>query len=245
MSNKKHINRRLHNWLWKYKKSITRKKMKLYLITLTTLITICCTASIPHDSLMGVDIFQELDLNMSDVDSLEFEKVAATGLTDLFKKGKKAFSLVNILKDVLRTIGKINEAQESGEEMSLAKRDLVEDLLVKVFVALKKSGLVNSIVKMSLTDCDVRPAIIDILIELLEADVIPWEEVFVALKDSDLAVDVIKELFTDPETREGLMEFTAELIPDLLESGALSGQDFCIVPSAHLQLINTTTTNLK
>lgn len=218
--------------------------MKLHFIILTILITACCAASIPVDSHQEVNLFQELDLNMSGVDALDIEKVAATGLTDLLNKGKKAFSLVNILKDVLQMITKIDQIQDS-EEMGLAKRDLVEDLLVKVFVALKKSGLVNSIVKMALTDCDVRPAIIDILIELLEADVIPWEEIFVALKDSGLAVDVINELFTDPETREGLVQFTAELIPDLLASGALSGKDFCVVPSARIQLINATIPNFK
>lgn len=218
--------------------------MKLHFITLTTLITVCCAASIPQESHEEVDLFQELDFNMSDVDALDLEEVAATGLTDLLNKGKKAFSLVNVLKDVLGMVSKINQIQES-EEMGLAKRDLVEDLLVKVFVALKKSGLVNSIVKMALTDCDVRPAIIDILIELLEADVIPWEDIFVALKDSGLAVDVINELFTDPETREGLVQFTAELIPDLLASGALSGKDFCVVPSAHIQLINATIPKFK
>lgn len=218
--------------------------MKLHVITLTTLITVCCAASLPVDSYREVNLFQELDLNMSEVDALDIEKVAATGLSDLLNKGKKAFSLVSVLKDVLGMISKIDQIQDS-EEMGLAKRDLVEDLLVKVFVALKKSGLVNSIVKMALTDCDVRPAIIDILIELLEADVIPWEEIFVALKDSGLAVDVINELFTDPETREGLVQFTAELIPDLLASGALSGKDFCVVPSARIQLINATIPNFK
>ncbi|CUM53016.1 unnamed protein product [Debaryomyces tyrocola] len=218
--------------------------MKLHVITLTTLITVCCAASLPVDSYREVNLFQELDLNMSEVDALDIEKVAATGLTDLLNKGKKAFSLVSVLKDVLGMISKIDQIQDS-EEMGLAKRDLVEDLLVKVFVALKKSGLVNSIVKMALTDCDVRPAIIDILIELLEADVIPWEDIFEALKDSGLAVDVINELFTDPETREGLVQFTAELIPDLLASGALSGKDFCVVPSAHIQLINATIPSFK
>ncbi|CAG90357.1 DEHA2G07964p [Debaryomyces hansenii CBS767] len=218
--------------------------MKLHFITLTTLITACCAASIPVDTHKEVNLFKELDLNMSGADALDIEKVAATGLTDLLSKGKKAFSLVNVLKDVLGMISKIDQIQDS-EEMGLAKRDFVEDLLVKVFVALKKSGLVNSIVKMSLTDCDVRPAIIDILIELLEADVIPWEEIFVALKDSGLAVDVINDLFTDPETREGLVQFTAELIPDLLASGALSGKDFCVVPSARIQLINSTIPNFK
>lgn len=218
--------------------------MKLHVITLTTLITVCCAASLPVDSYREVNLFQELDLNMSEVDALDIEKVAATGLSDLLNKGKKAFSLVSVLKDVLGMISKIDQIQDS-EEMGLAKRDLVEDLLVKVFVALKKSGLVNSIVKMALTDCDVRPAIIDILIELLEADVIPWEDIFEALKDSGLAVDVINELFTDPETREGLVQFTAELIPDLLASGALSGKDFCVVPSAHIQLINATIPSFK
>lgn len=213
--------------------------MKFALITLATLITTCFAASIPQETHHEINLFQQLDLNMSDAHALELEKAAATGLTDLFNKGKKAFSLVNVLKDVLGTIGKINEMQEN-EEMGLEKRDLVEDLLVKVFVALKKSGLVNSIVKMALTDCDVRPAIIDILIELLEADVIPWEDIFVALKDSGLAVDIINELFTDLETRDGLIQFTAELIPDLLASGALSGKDFCVVPSAHIQLLNAT-----
>lgn len=214
--------------------------MRLSLLIVITFSTAIFAAGIPQEYSNDVDLLKELNVNSSQKDTLDIEQVAASGITDLFKKGKMAFSLVNVLKDILKTIGNINEIQEND----MVKRDLVEDLLVKVFVALKKSGLVNAIVKMALTDCDVRPAIIEILIELLEADVIPWEEIFVALKDSGLAVDVIRELFTDPETREGLVEFTTELIPELLESGALSGKDFCIVPSAHIQLINATILDL-
>lgn len=99
--------------------------MKLHFITLTTLITACCAASIPVDTHKEVNLFKELDLNMSGADALDIEKVAATGLTDLLSKGKKAFSLVNVLKDVLGMISKIDQIQDS-EEMGLAKEILLK-----------------------------------------------------------------------------------------------------------------------
>lgn len=219
------------------------RKMKFNLYLLSTFITISFAASIPAEVSEEFDLIQELGLNSNETEALQFGEVSATGFFDFFNKGKKALSMVNVLKDVLSTIGQISMMQSDVDLQHEKRGDLVEDLLVKVFVALKKSGLVNSIVKMALTDCDVRPAIIDITIQLIEADVIPYEEIFVALKDSGLATDVIEHLFTDPETREGLVAFTTELIPELLESGALSGKDFCIVPSAHLQLVNASVEN--
>ncbi|EGW32229.1 uncharacterized protein SPAPADRAFT_138221, partial [Spathaspora passalidarum NRRL Y-27907] len=111
------------------------------------------------------------------------------------------------------------------------KRDLVDKMLVRVFHSLKKSGLINDIIRMSLTDDEVRESVASITIELLRADVISWEEVFVALKDSGLAIDVVRFSLTDEETRNGLGELVKEILPDLLESGAIDPKDLVSGPS--------------
>ncbi|CAK7895459.1 hypothetical protein CAAN1_12S04698 [[Candida] anglica] len=143
-------------------------------------------------------------------------------------------SLVSTLTSILADVAKIitlqniqimesktaieEEPTETKQPIEVVeKRDLVDDLLVKVFTALKDSGLVTSIVKMSLTDDEVRPAITEITIDLIEADVIPYEEVFVALKDSGLAVDVIRNILLDPETREGAVLLIREMVPELMK----------------------------
>ncbi|KAG2734778.1 hypothetical protein G9P44_002784 [Scheffersomyces stipitis] len=117
-----------------------------------------------------------------------------------------------------------------GKGSSLVKRDLVEDLLVKVFVSLKRSGLINSIIKMSLTDDEVREGVVDIAADLLERDVIPFEDIFVALKDSGLAVDVIKFSLTDEETRGGVVALIRELLPHLIADGSINPKDLIATP---------------
>lgn len=47
---------------------------------------------------------------------------------------------------------------------------------------MKHSGLINDIIKMSLTDDLVREALTDITIKLLNADVIPWDDIILAIK---------------------------------------------------------------
>ncbi|KAK6457046.1 uncharacterized protein RJT20DRAFT_134338 [Scheffersomyces xylosifermentans] len=188
-------------------------------------------------------------------DSLDSEVQAAGLFNWVKTGRKKTTKLIKVLKDVLGNIKEIIEIKnrkhdkdidtdtddsddEEGEDTkkslldkakgwgaSIMKRDLVDDLLVKVFVALKDSGLINAIIKMSLTDDKVRASIVDITVDLIEADVIPYEEIFVALKDSGLAIDVIKASVLDPETRAGVVALITELIPDLLKSGAISPKD--------------------
>ena len=71
-------------------------------------------------------------------------------------------------------------------------RDLVDELLLRVFNLLKGSGFINDIIRMSLTDPRVRLGMIDMTIRLLNAEVIPWDDIFLALKRHGLAIDVIK-----------------------------------------------------
>lgn len=164
------------------------------------------------------------------------------GLFSTIKNGKKKVALVKTLTDVLSMV----KQADSADSKDLDKRDIVDELLVKVFYALKKSGLLNSIIKMSLTDDEVRPIIVDITIDLIEADVIPYEEIFEALKDSGLAVDVVKFILTDPETRQGLIDFIKELIPQLISSGELDFayvnllQDLSIQRNAYNTTVSTT-----
>ena len=92
-------------------------------------------------------------------------------------------------------------------------RDLVDELLLRVFNLLKGSGFINDIIRMSLTDPRVRLGMIDMTIRLLNAEVIPWDDIFIALKRHGLAIDVIKFTFTDAQTRVGLAAFVIELLP--------------------------------
>uniref|UniRef100_A0A0L0NVI3 Uncharacterized protein n=1 Tax=Candidozyma auris TaxID=498019 RepID=A0A0L0NVI3_CANAR len=112
------------------------------------------------------------------------------------------------------------------DEFQLAERAFLDDAMVHIFVLLKRSGLINSIIRQSLSDEDVREAIAKITIELIDADVIPYAEVFEALKDSGLALDVVKFSLTDPETRSGLVQLIVELIPELFRSGVLNPLDY-------------------
>lgn len=141
-----------------------------------------------------------------------------------FGKAKKQAGKVQALKKILADIKEI--AKTSSEQL-LIKRDIVDDLLYRVFVALKNSGFVNSIVKFSLTDDATRHGVVELTADLLEREVIPWEEILEALKTSGLAVDVIKHAVTDPDTRQGVIDLIIELIPQLIESGVLDLSKIC------------------
>ncbi|CAH6722493.1 hypothetical protein CLIB1444_09S04786 [[Candida] jaroonii] len=154
----------------------------------------------------------------------------------LYVKNKKMIKELKTIIKCLESIERIKESkehkvQEFGEEgeEDLQKRGnldvIVEGLLTKVFVSLKSSQLINPILRFSLTDDQVRQGIIDMTIQLLQANVIPWEEIFNALKNSGLAVDVIKFLLTDPESRSGTVSLVLELLPKLLEQGIISFKD--------------------
>lgn len=99
----------------------------------------------------------------------------------------------------------------------LLRRTLVEDVMTQVFVALKRSGLIDYVIRMSLTDEEVRAGVADITVELIRADVIPYSEVFTALQESGLALDVVKFSLTDAQTRLGLIDLVLELVPQLIE----------------------------
>lgn len=108
----------------------------------------------------------------------------------------------------------------------LEERGLLDDAMTHIFVLLKRSGLINSVIRQSLVDDQVRHGVASITIELIEADVIPYTEVLEAMKDSGLALDVIKFSLTDSETRAGLIQLIIELIPELIRSGVLNPFDY-------------------
>ena len=128
-----------------------------------------------------------------------------------------------VIKDKL--IGKFKKQGDNEFGLSADDdpdgRDLVDELLLRVFNLLKGSGFINDIIRMSLTDPRVRLGMIDMTIRLLNAEVIPWDDIFIALKRHGLAIDVIKFTFTDAQTRVGLAAFVIELLPALVTSGAL------------------------
>lgn len=115
-----------------------------------------------------------------------------------------------------------NEFGLSADDDPDDERDMVDELLLRVFNLLKGSGFINDIIRMSLTDPRVRLGMIDMTIRLLNAEVIPWDDIFIALKRHGLAIDVIKFTFTDAQTRVGLAAFVVELLPALVNSGALN-----------------------
>lgn len=98
----------------------------------------------------------------------------------------------------------------------LAARGLTDDLMLQLFTLLKRTGLINDVMRMSLTDDEVRMATADITVELIKSGVIPYTEVFVALQESGLALDVVKFSLTDADTRAGLVELVLELVPQLV-----------------------------
>lgn len=129
----------------------------------------------------------------------------------------------------LTNMGQYEEPSESLVEKAKSRAgkllraglqsETVADVTVRLFVGLKESGLINDVIKMSLTDDEVRESITQITVDLLESGAIPWEEVFTALKDSGLAVDVVKQSVEDPTTRHGVALLIQELLPQLIKSG--------------------------
>lgn len=117
--------------------------------------------------------------------------------------------------DALRVEGFVNTTVPG------TKRALVDETLTRVFKTLKRSGLINDVLRMSLTDESVRESIVAVTVELIDAEVIPYEEIFDALVDSGLALDVVRFALTDEDTRDGLVQLIVDLIPELLESEAL------------------------
>lgn len=121
------------------------------------------------------------------------------------------------------------DAVVGDNSYELEARGLVDSVMAQVFVALKRSGLINYVIRQSLTDAEVRAGVADITIELIRADVIPYQEVFQALQKSGLALDVVKFSLTDADTRLGLVLLVVELVPQLVEicsPGVLSKADF-------------------
>ncbi|CCE78878.1 Piso0_000912 [Millerozyma farinosa CBS 7064] len=195
--------------------------MKLHFIVLLAISWLSTALVVKDSGSQTTDLSLDTAYDMQHISEIELEK---RGLKHIAEKARRTKKLVTVLKSVLTSITEIKALKESKSVENLGKRDLVDDLLERVFVALKDSGLVNSIIKMSLTDDDVRPAITQLTIDLIEADVIPYKEIFEALKSSGLAVDVVKKSVTDPETREGLVEFTKELIKGLVAEDISLGE---------------------
>lgn len=149
----------------------------------------------------------------------------------VYHQGKESAKLVSVLNEVLTDIAKVQLIKAKGGKLSselveVSKRDdTVEMLLTKIFSSLNKSGLLLPIIKMSMTNEKIRASLIDMTIDLIEADVIPYEEIFTALKDSGLAIEVVGFSLKDECTRKGLGKLIIEMIPELLASGALSPTD--------------------
>lgn len=115
---------------------------------------------------------------------------------------------------------------DSFDSFDLESRTFLDDAMVQIFTLLKRSGLINNIIRQSLTDPQVRAGVADITVELIDARVIPYDEVFEALMSSGMAIDVVRYSLTDQETRSGLVQLVIELIPELFRSGVLNPWDY-------------------
>jgi len=142
------------------------------------------------------------------------------GLVSFFDKSKEDLQAINVLNEILKDIAKFQIADlKKGSIFDVTKRgDTVEKLLTKVFVSLKKSGLLLPIIKMTLTEYKTREATVKLIVELLEADIIPYEEIFEALNESGIVLLVTKFSLTDEETREGLGKLILQILPVLLKT---------------------------
>ena len=163
---------------------------------------------------------QQAELQNIDVESDIHERFLKSKVEKIvYEKGKKVVLIQ------LKAMEKILQKLESAGGFDILSDEKTEEALTTVFVALKNSMLLNPIIRYSLTDDEIRRGIIDLTIELLKADVIPYREIFVALNESGLAIDVIKFLLTDEETRQGEIDLIIELIKQLIESGAIKLED--------------------
>lgn len=142
------------------------------------------------------------------------------------QESKQKLAKIEEIKGVLVDIQDILKLKVKG----ILADEIIEDLLTTVFISLKKSGLINGIVKKSLTDEEIRIGVISVTIELISADIIPYEEIFVALKDSGLVIDIAKATLTDPEMRNGTIQLVKEMVPELIKSGALNIRDLIQEP---------------
>lgn len=163
---------------------------------------------------------QQAELQSVNVESDIHERFLKSKVEKIvYEKGKKVVLIQ------LKAMEKILQKLESVGGFDILSDEKTEEALTTVFVALKNSMLLNPIIRYSLTDDEIRQGIIDLTIELLKADVIPYREIFVALNESGLAIDVIKFLLTDEETRQGEIDLIIELIKQLIESGAIKLED--------------------
>lgn len=165
---------------------------------------------------------------------IDFIKVKLSALLAKAKALAKSKAQQQINKAKQATAKKLSpppkrEVIDSDSSHELEARSLIDNVMTQVFVALKRSGLINYVIRLSLTDAEVRAGVADITIELIRADVIPYQEVFHGLQQSGLALDVVKFSLTDAETRLGLVDLLMELVPQLVEicgPGVLSNADF-------------------
>lgn len=123
-------------------------------------------------------------------------------------------------RDLREIIGGLKSKLKSKAKGALAD-EVTEELLNNVFVSLKKSDLITNTLEESLTNDKIRGGIVSLLVEILEADVIPFKEIFVALKNSGLVTDIVKTTLTDPDIRYGITKLFKEFIIELISSDAL------------------------
>lgn len=112
------------------------------------------------------------------------------------------------------------------KKMAAKKSAMMTGLLVKVFTALKKSGLVNVIVQMSLADEQSREGVAKMTVLMIERSDTMLLRLFAAMKKTGLAKSTIRFMMLDPEVRVGIAALVAEMNPLMIELGDLSVEDF-------------------
>lgn len=163
---------------------------------------------------------------------MKFSKIVTTfALTMLFGPTTsepynwhgQSLSLKTVFQATGEIFAAINELEKlADEDLNLHKRDILDNILERIFQALKDSGLATEVVRLSLEDDDVRAGVSDLTIQLLEADIIPYYEVFEALKESGLAIQVVQSTLQDPDTMAGALTLAKQLLEAQLPTNSTS-----------------------
>lgn len=101
------------------------------------------------------------------------------------------------------------------EETELGKRE--SQLLNELFVSLRESGLVVSVVQSLLTDPALAEPSAQFLINILQSDSIPICDIVHILEDNNILINIAADILTDPE----ILTAFAQLIIDRVARGLI------------------------
>ncbi|KAI5964303.1 uncharacterized protein KGF55_002245 [Candida pseudojiufengensis] len=142
-------------------------------------------------------------------------------------KGKRDLkhSSIDGRKKIHLPRGHYEDVEFSAQSISINPNNSPDELLLKMFLSLKDSAMINQILTLSLNDGIVRKGLFDLTVRLLNEGALPWEDIFVAVQSSGLQLDVKKLTFSDSQVARVLSNFVLDLLPALVDVGSLSRSD--------------------